>query len=257
MNHAADFRRIAREALRGKWKIAVLTGLVALLLGAATWEDPELHVEQGLDAAVVNLELYSQNFTLFSVGQQPQLDVVWTVVMAHLAKAAFVLALVQIVLGSIVAVGYAKFNLDLVDKEELSIKTLFDYFPQWKTMLIAGLLQALYIFLWSLLLVIPGVIATYRYAMTSFILAEDPEMGAGEAIDRSKEMMDGHKWDLFCLHFSFLGWALLCAFTAGIGYLWLTPYVQAATAAFYRDLTMPLACNGNEPTHMIGVMESE
>lgn len=77
--------------------------------------------------------------------------------------------------------------------------------------------------------------------MTSYILAENPEMSAGEAIDRSEELMKGNKWRLFCLQFSFIGWSILCAFTLGIGTLWLTPYMEAASAAFYRDITAPLA----------------
>ena len=96
-------------------------------------------------------------------------------------------------------------------------------------------------FLWMLLFIIPGIVAAYRYAMTSFILAENPELTAGEAINCSKELMDGNKWRLFCLNFSFIGWIILCGFTLGIGYLWLTPYEQAANAAFYRDITRPLA----------------
>ena len=73
--------------------------------------------------------------------------------------------------------------------------------------------------------------------MTEYILAENPELSASEAISRSKQMMDGNKWRLFCLQFSFIGWSILCAFTLGIGNLWLTPYKQAARAAFYREVS--------------------
>ena len=99
------------------------------------------------------------------------------------------------------------------------------------------MLQGVYVFLWALLFVIPGIIATYSYAMTSYILAENPELTASEAIDMSKEMMEGNRFRLFCLHMSFIGWAILCVFTFGIGYLWLAPYMQAAQAAFYREVS--------------------
>ena len=99
------------------------------------------------------------------------------------------------------------------------------------------LLRSLYILLWSLLFIIPGIIAGYRYAMTSYILAEHPDMRAGDAISYSKEMMKGNKWRLFCLHCSFIGWGILCLFTFGIGNLWLLPYKQAAEAAFYREIS--------------------
>ena len=79
--------------------------------------------------------------------------------------------------------------------------------------------------------------AGYSYAMTGYILAEHPELTASEAIERSKEMTSGNRFRLFCLQFSFIGWSILCAFTFGIGNLWLRPYQQAATAAFYRDIS--------------------
>ena len=73
--------------------------------------------------------------------------------------------------------------------------------------------------------------------MTGYILADHPELTASEAIECSKEMMDGNRFRLFCLQLSFIGWSILCAFTFGIGNLWLTPYRQAATAAFYREIS--------------------
>lgn len=81
------------------------------------------------------------------------------------------------------------------------------------------------------------MIASYSYAMTEYILAENPEISANEAITMSKQMMDGNKWRLFCLDFSFIGWDILCGLTLGIGYLWLTPYKQAARAIFYREVS--------------------
>lgn len=98
------------------------------------------------------------------------------------------------------------------------------------------LLMDIFIFLWSLLLVIPGIIKCFSYAMTPYILQDNPELSANEAIDRSRAMMKGHKFDLFYLYLSFIGWFFLCILTAGIGFLWLHPYVQAAEASFYEDL---------------------
>lgn len=209
---AADFRKIARDALDGKWKTAIIAGLIASLLGAVSSGGTE-----------IDLEPYRNSF-------------VWEYIV-YLILAAIVMVVVFFILGSIVGVGYAKFNLDLTDLKEPEIGTLFAYFPQWKTAVAAGALQALLIFLWSLLLVIPGIIARYSYAMTRYILAEHPELTASEALVRSKEMMTGNRWRLFCLQFSFIGWDILAVLTLGIGYLWLTPYMQAATAAFYREIS--------------------
>ena len=88
-----------------------------------------------------------------------------------------------------------------------------------------------------MLFIIPGIIASYSYAMTDYILAETPELTAKEAIERSKDMMEGNRWRLFCLEISFIGWGILSLLTLGIGSLWLTPYMEASMAAFYREVS--------------------
>ena len=98
-------------------------------------------------------------------------------------------------------------------------------------------MTSLLTFLWSLLFIVPGIIASYRYALAPYLMAENPDMGVMEAIARSKELMNGSKWRLFCLQLSFIGWSLLCVLTLGIGYLWLAPYQNAAEAAFYLEVT--------------------
>ena len=97
-------------------------------------------------------------------------------------------------------------------------------------------LMSLKVWLWSLLLVIPGIIMAHAYAMTPYILEEHPEIGAWEASRVSQKMMRGHKFRLFRLNLSFIGWALLCVPTLGVGFLWLVPYMQMSQAAFYSDL---------------------
>ena len=237
MKYAADFRRIAREALSGKWMIAVLVGLVAMLLGGASSGGPE--VKLNIDASGANASFEFAGQTLFSTGGGLDSEIGAFLVGSaiYITIAAIVMAVVYFVLGSIISVGYARFNLDLVDRGEPGFETLFGYFSYWKTTAIARLLQSVYILLWSLLFIIPGIIATYSYAMTEFILAENPDLTASEAIARSKEMMSGNRWRLFCLHFSFIGWDILSSLTLGIGNLWLRPYKQAANAAFYREIT--------------------
>lgn len=121
-------------------------------------------------------------------------------------------------------------------EKEYVVENMFSIFSDYPRILGTILLQFIYIFLWSLLLLIPGLIKMYSYAMTYYILHDNPEIGAEEAICRSMKMMDGHKWRLFCLHLSFIGWWLLCILTLGIGMLWLAPYIQNSTAAFYEDL---------------------
>jgi len=96
--------------------------------------------------------------------------------------------------------------------------------------------MSLFILLWSLLLIIPGIIAALSYSMTFYILADDNSIGAMDAINKSKKMMYGYKWKYFCLGLRFLGWAILCILRLGIGFLWLSPYVHVSVTKFYEDI---------------------
>ena len=109
-------------------------------------------------------------------------------------------------------------------------------FQEYSRILTTKLLQAVYTFLWSLLLLIPGIIKHYSYAMTDYILKDEPELCNNAAIERSMAMMEGNKMKLFLLDLSFIGWAILCLFTFGIGFFVLQPYMQVSHAAFYEDL---------------------
>ena len=256
MKYAADFRSIARNALSGRWTIAVIAGLIASLLGAVASNGPDVNFTYNDNGANVNLELFGQQIFSTNTGWNEQVMGFIIGGAVFIIIAALVMAVVYFILGSIIGVGYSKFNLELVDRQkEPEIGALFGYFKNWKTVSVANLLQGLYVFLWSLLFIIPGIIAGYSYAMTNFILAENPELTASEAIEQSKQMMSGNRWRLFCLQFSFIGWDLLCALTLGIGNLWLTPYKQAATAAFYREVSgtehivsASEVANDNEPS---------
>lgn len=124
--------------------------------------------------------------------------------------------------------------------EAVNVECLFDFFKESRLMGTV-LLTSLYTFLWTLLFVIPGIIKGYAYAMTPYILKDNPNMKNNEAIELSMAMMNGFKWRLFCLQLSFIGWAFLCLFTLGIGYLWLVPYMQTSTAVFYEDVKAEFA----------------
>lgn len=239
MKIAEDFRRIARNALTNKWLIAVAVGLVASILGGIGSNGPEFKVN--IDGSNISMNFNLAGQTIYSTGTNGGLNSeVGAFIVGSLGFimiAALFMAVIYFVLGSIVGVGYAKYNLNLVDKKNAAFETLFEYFSHWKTTTIARLLRALYVFLWSLLFIIPGIVAGFSYAMTDYILAEDPELTADEAISQSKSLMMGNKWRFFCLQFSFIGWDILATLAFGIGHLWLTPYKQAAYAAFYREVS--------------------
>ncbi len=134
------------------------------------------------------------------------------------------------------ALGLTIFTLSISRNQDARLEQIFEGFNNFGTALGAYLLMLLFIILWMLLLIVPGIIAAISYSMTFFILADDISIGAMEAIDKSKKMMYGYKWKYFCLGLRFIGWALLCILTLGIGFLWLMPYVQVSMAKFYDDL---------------------
>lgn len=117
---------------------------------------------------------------------------------------------------------------------------LFAGFNDYGRVLGTMLLINIYTVLWSLLLIVPGIVKGYSYALTPYLLMDHPELSHNAAIEKSMDMMQGQKMKLFLLDLSFIGWALLCILTAGIGFLFLIPYWYTSRAAFYEDLKMDL-----------------
>lgn len=237
--NASDYRAAARDALTGRWPMAVLTGLVAALLG-------------GLQSGSINFQFQGDNQkqlvnALYKLS--PEVASILLGAVGAIGVLAFVYAVVALVLGSAVQLGYARFNLNLVDGRPAQLSDLFSCLNQLGGALVLRLLTGLFVALWSLLLVIPGIIAAYRYSAAPYIMAEDPGCGAMEALNRSKALMDGHKMDLFLLDLSFIGWHLLNVFTLGLGSLLLTPYTNAARAVFFRSLQNGPATVRQEPRY--------
>jgi uncharacterized membrane protein len=220
---AADYRRIAREKLQNKWPIAIGIGMLAsilggLLIGNDFFAQLEFNYknEDAKDAGEYLITLFASHGLTIGITSM--------------------LNLVHFILGGVIQLGYAKFLLKQHDQQDPQANDLFSYFDHFGAGFCQLLLRNIYTALWSLLFVIPGIVASYRYAMTPYILAENPELTASEAINISKEMMYGHKWELFCLDMSFFGWHLLCGLTGNLGYIALNPYTNAARTVFYRQL---------------------
>ena len=122
-------------------------------------------------------------------------------------------------------------------EESVDLENLFDGFRggRYTRVFCALFLVRLFTFLWTLLLIIPGIMKAFSYALTPYIIMDEPELTARQAITRSCEIMEGRRWKLFCLYLSFIGWGILSILTFGIGFLWLAPYMNASIAAFYED----------------------
>ena len=157
-------------------------------------------------------------------------------IFAWTAIAMYLLGLPLLAMPLVLGYGYASNRL-VAEGDNRAVGNLFrDGFGSWGRKVWGMFLMTLFTTLWSLLLIIPGYIKYYAYALTPYILIDNPELSANQAINLSIKMMKGHKLDLFILHLSFIGWFFLSIFTLGIGLLWLMPYMMAAQAAFYQDV---------------------
>lgn len=221
---ARDLRSRARENLAGNWGTAIGVAAVAFLLGGLLTGStfiPEFEVR------IENMDISSlKDLLTLSLGATGM-----TIGFTSL------LGLAQFIIGGVIELGYAQYLLKQHDRRDPQFSDLFSKFDYFGAGFCQAFLRGLYTFLWSLLFIIPGIVAGYSYAMTPFIMSEHPDMPASEAIRASKELMDGHKGELFWLDLTFIGWSLLSALTLNLGNLWLNPYRNAAYAAFYCDIT--------------------
>lgn len=257
MKVASDFRREAREALKGNWVIATIIGLISSVLGVNT-----IMAANGYD---MNLDADELGQILAEVPEETAMAI-----LAFVATFTSIIAILNIIIFFIAGpstLGYVKINLDMLDGKKPELTDLFSGFKRYKEGFLMHFVRLLFVILWTLayvgiaillgvicafisrslamgVVVIASLIASiliiikrYDYAMAPYIVYEYPEIGARTALEKSKQLMDGNKWRLFCLMFSFIGWSLLATFfTFGIGYLVLKPYQEASYAAFYRQI---------------------
>lgn len=243
---ASDYRERARASLKGKWGMAVLVCFLGVLLGGISVGSP-VSVNYDYNKGV--------NFDVFGITMDPgYLSAGVLGLLSMVVGVMGVYALAKFLIGGAVELGICAYFSKQALGEQTGIEEEFAYFKYFGKALGLRIVTSVFIFLWSLLLVVPGIIAAYRYSMATYLMAEHPEMGIMEAIEASKQMMDGNKWSLFCLEISFIGWAILSALTFGIGQLFLNPYIQMATAHFYLNLSRGGSNNAGMNNNMDGNM---
>ena len=223
---AKNIRSRARANLAGNWGVSIAIAVVASLLGGLITGSSFL---PSLDAEAAAALPFLQEIA-DSINQG------WTIGNVTLNLRSGIFGFAAFLIGGVLQLGYADFLLKQHDGREFSLGDLFSQFDRFGTGFAQNFLRGLYVTLWSLLLIIPGIIKGLSYSMTPFILAENPNMSASEAIDASKNLMDGHKMDLFILDLTFIGWDLLASLTLNLGNIALNPYKNAAHAAFYRQI---------------------
>lgn len=197
----------AREVLSGKWGIAIIAFVI-------------------YEVAVMLLSFASNGAFNFLLGKTISASLLSTLVLYFVS-------------GPLV-LGVTFFYLSISRNNPVKISDLLIGFNRIIVAASTYLLMVLFIMLWAILLIIPGIIAALSYSQAFFILADNNSISAMDALKKSKEMMNGNKWKFFCLGLRFIGWMLLCIPTLGIGFLWLFPYMSVSYAKFYDDVK-----NGN------------
>jgi len=160
----------------------------------------------------------------------------YTVIVAAVAFIPLAGAIITTIIAGPFVLGIMIYFLSFVRGQQPKVDIIFSGFKTFGKALGLYLLMNLYILLWTLLLIVPGIIMSFAYSQAFLILADNPDMKVTEALRASKAMMKGYKMKFFLLGLSFIGWCLLGALTLGIGYLWLIPYMEAAYVNFYEDI---------------------
>lgn len=146
-----------------------------------------------------------------------------------------------LLLDSVLLIGVYSVIIDASQTKMYSIERIFDGFKEGLTnRVILSFMKSLFIILWSLLFIIPGIVKSYSYMLAEFVSKEHPEYDYTECLEESKEKMEGHKMEMFVLELSFIGWALLSILTLGIGLLWLVPYMQQTKVEYINANIMKL-----------------
>ena len=181
-----------------------------------------------------------------------------TAVVAYLVMELIIGALGFTYIGSLLVsgpltVGFALVAVNIVRRNNPKIENLFAAFNDFVRTFVLWLINTIFIFLWSLLLIVPGIIKSLSYSMSYYILIDNPDIAANDARKQSMQLMDGNKWRLFCLYCSYIGWILLGLITFGILLFWVMPYIEVAKVEFYESLIS----NGNNEIPEIAEAPSE
>ncbi|WP_445505908.1 DUF975 family protein [Niallia sp. 03190] len=208
----SELKRTARASLSGNWGKGVLLTVIVFLINAILPSIVEAPLSGGFSNWILQKDI--------PIGA---------------SIASTVISIILIPLG----IAYTWFYLRIVREDFAQIADVFIVYKDVKTslkLIWASIVQGIFLFLWFLLFIIPGIIKSFAYSQTFFLLKDHPEYTVTQAITESRKRMKGYKWKYFLLNLSFIGWAILCLITIGIGFLWLAPYISASLAAFYDEV---------------------
>lgn len=219
----SEITAAARKKLDGKWLHAIIAFLITSILSSInifTKDSFDIPFDLPFGETFSYLPSYFIHDIHFNLGY-----------------------LSNILLGGAFAYGQAVIGLTLIREDKLELELIFSGFKnlnRYFVFLATSLIITIFTIAWMLLLIIPGIIAALSYSMTFYILVDQPHLSSLEAIQQSKILMKGHKWQLFTLYLRFIGLGILCILTLGIGFLWLVPYANICLAQFYEQLVAEL-----------------
>lgn len=212
-----DLKENAKKSLKGNWGQAIgvllIFGIISTLVASIGLIGSNVNLS---DPKVVEAIL---NGTSNIVGA-PQI----------------IAAILSILVSAFLSLGSVSFFMKLSRNEKVTYKELFSKTSLWLLYIGVSIMTAIFIGLWALLLIIPGIVAKYRYAMVNYIMVDNPDIDVFDAIRKSKEMMYGHKLDYFILQLSFIGWAILVGLTFGLLGFYVGPYMNVTFANFYYSI---------------------
>ena len=211
-------KAITKSARVSAYQMTLLYLVIRFVLGLA---DNYVSADEGTWVEIGDMQFQVQS--LFHHAAFPTPVVVFVSVLVWL-------------LGCVLAAGYVLYHQGVRRGEEMLISSLFDGFGFVGKIVLLNLVMTVFVALWSMLFIIPGIIAGYRYRFALYNLCENPELGVMDALNMSKAQTKGYKLDLFVLDLTFIGWSLLCGLTLGILSIWITPYIQQTDLGYFEAI---------------------
>ena len=215
------YKNFAKKQLSGRWGVPILVTLFVFVVSSIFSIPDILQLSRsGYFAAIWNNDSLAALDALNSA-----------------KSTSFITSIVSMIISAILEVAtigvYIKMSRS---PEPVAFSDFIEGFNNWARATLGALWQYLWVFLWTLLFIIPGIIKTIAYSQMYYIIAEYKDVSVTKAMRISIEITKGHKWDLFVMYLSFLGWAILAAFTLGILNFWLIPYMNMTYINAYHAL---------------------
>lgn len=226
MYERVRYKRFAVKQLQKRWVVPVLmtliTGIISLI-----FEIPGLY-------RIVSSESYK---TLLNYSGTDLYEILVLYNDITNDSASMITTIIQVIVEGILAMACINVYIKMSrSPEKVGFGSFIEGFNNWARALLASLWKYLWVTLWSMLFIIPGIVKAIAYSQMYFILTEYPEVSVTKSMRISMIITKGHKGDLFLTYLSFLGWAILCALTLGIGNLWLSPYMNMTLINAYHAM---------------------